>query len=57
MHPSLLYHIAAARNDEQWVRAGRPSATRVTRPAHRWPRWLHRSPSPRTTTSTLSAER
>ena len=56
MHPSVLYHVAVARNDEQWARAGQPSATRATRPTHRWPRWLHRSANRPTTSGTLSAE-
>jgi hypothetical protein len=42
MHPSLLYQIAAARNDELRQCAARVSTTSVAGPARRWPRWVRR---------------
>lgn len=46
MHPHLLYQLAQTRTDELRQRAARVSATRVARPARRWPRWLRRTTTP-----------
>jgi hypothetical protein len=46
VHPDLLYQLAQTRNDELRQRAARVSATRVARPARRWPRWLRQTTTP-----------
>jgi len=43
MHPHVLDQLAHTLNDELRQCAARISATRVARPARRWPRWLRRT--------------